>query len=293
MKNIHLFILFVIIAAFTAACDETTTNGGGDVVADRILAIAEFDGDDETIKVGGVAGAVPPGSEVVVTNQDTQQTETTTGLIDGSFDPEFQGSTNDTFLVEVFDNAELIDTTELSVITLESLVNEDIALLGTFPAALKISGNRAYVVNGGTNNIQVFDINQNPPFELGTIILPPTSNPIDMDFISNTQALVANNTGQTVAIVNLDTFECETLYTRQLNVEFEPCNELINLGTGRFEEPSGVLVVGNTGYISNNNLNEFFSPNGNGFITVIDLDTNESFVIQTNGANPGDFLLVA
>jgi len=292
MKNFHLLVLFVIIAAFTAACDETDTNGGGDVVADKILAVSEFDGNDEEIKVGGVAGAVPPGSKVVVTNQDTGEILETTGNEDGSFDPPFEGSTDDTFFVEVFENEELLNSTDLSVITLESLVNEDIALLGSFPAALKILDNRAYVINGGSNNIQVFDIDQNPPLELGTITLPPGSNPIDMDFISDTQALVANNTGQTAAIVNLDTFVCETLYTRQINVDFEPCNELINLGTGRFEEPSGVLIVGNTGYISNNNLNEFFSPNGNGFITVINLDTNSSFVIQSNGANPGDFLLV-
>jgi len=292
MKNFHLLVLFVIIASFTAACDETDTNGGGDVAADRILAVSEFDGDDEEIKVGGVAGAVPPGSDVVVTNQDTQQTETTTGLIDGSFDPEFQGSTDDTFLVEVFENEELIDTTELSVITLESLVNSNLAQLGSVPASLKILGDRAYVINGFSDNIQVFDISLNPPVEIDTIVLPPSSNPIDMDFIGDTQALVANNTGQTAAIVNLDSFECETLYTRQLNVDFEPCNELVNLGTGRFEEPSGVKVVGNTAYVSNNNLNEFFSPNGNGFITVINLDADSSFVIQAGGANSGSFLLV-
>lgn len=292
MKNFHLLVLFVIIAAFTAACDETDTNGGGDVAADKILAVAEFDGDDEEIKVGGVAGAVPPGSEVVVTNQETQQTETTTGLIDGSFDPEFQGSTDDTFLVEVFDNEELIDTTELSVITLESLVNTNLAQLGSVPASLKILGDRAYVINGFSDNIQVFDISINPPVEIDTIVLPPSSNPIDMDFISDSEALVANNIGQTAAIVNLDTFECEVLYSRQINTPFEPCNELINLGTGRFEEPSGVKVVGNTAYVSNNNLNDNFSPNGNGFITVIDLDADSSFVVQAGGANSGNFLLV-
>jgi len=292
MKNLHLLVLFVIIAAFTAACDETDTNGGGDVVADRILAVSEFDGDDEVVKVGGVAGAVPPGSEVVVTNQDTDEAKTTIGLVDGSFDPEFQASTDDTFLVEVFDNEELIDTTELSVITLESLVNTNLALLGSVPASLKILGDRAYVINGFSDNIQVFDISINPPIEIDTIVLPPSSNPIDMDFISDTQALVANNTAQTAAIVNLNTFECETLYTRQINVPFEPCNELVNLGTGRFEEPSGVKIVGNTAYVSNNNLDNNFSPNGNGFITVIDLDTDSSFVIQAGGANSGNFLLV-
>lgn len=292
MKKIHLLFLLAVIAVFTAACDETDTGGGGDVVADRILAVSEFEGEEEEIKVGGVAGAVPPGSEVVVTNQDTGEIQTTTGLQDGSFDPPFEGSTDDTFLVEVFVEEELIDTTDLSVITLESLVNTNLAQLGSVPATLKIMEDRAYVINGFSDNIQVFDINQNPPVQIDTIVLPPSSNPIDMDFINDSQALVANNIGQTAAIVNLDTFECDTLYTRQLDVPFEPCNELINLGTGRFEEPSGVKVVGNTGYISNNNLNEFFSPNGNGFITVIDLDTDSSFTVQAGGANSGNFLLV-
>ncbi len=292
MKNIQLLVLLFAIAAFTAACDETDTGGGGNVVADRILAISEFDGDDEEIKVGGVAGAVPPGSEVVVTNQDTGEIQTTTGNQDGSFDPPFEGSTDDTFLVEVFQDEELIDTTDLSVITLESLVNANLAQLGSVPAVLKIRGNRAYVINGFSDNIQVFDINQNPPVQLDTIVLPPASNPIDMDFINDSQALVANNIGQTAAIVNLDTFECETLYTRQVDVPFEPCDELINLGTGRFEEPSGVKVVGSTAYVSNNNLDNNFSPNGNGFITVIDLNSDSSFVVQAGGANSGNFLLV-
>ncbi len=291
MKKFHLLVFLAVIAVFTAACDETDTGGGGDVVADRILAVSEFEGDDEEIKVGGVAGAVPPGSEVVVTNQDTGEIQTTTGLIDGSFDPPFQGSTDDTFLLEVFENEELIDTTDLSVITLESLVNTNQGQLGSVPAKIKILNDRAYVINGFSDNIQVFDINQNPPVEIDTIVLPPSSNPIDMDFIADAQALVANNSGQTAAVVNLDTFECEILYTRQLNEDFEPCNELINLGTGRFEEPSGVKVIGNTGYISNNNINEFFSPNGNGFITVIDLAADSSFVIQAGGANSGNFLL--
>ena len=60
MKNFHLIVLLVMIGLFAAACDESDTNGGGDVVADRILAVSEFDGDDEVIKVGGVAGSVPP-----------------------------------------------------------------------------------------------------------------------------------------------------------------------------------------------------------------------------------------
>ncbi|MGI9534217.1 MAG: hypothetical protein ACR2NW_04650 [Thermodesulfobacteriota bacterium] len=293
MKKFHLLVVLILIAGLSAACQETDPNGGGgDVVADRILAVAEFDGNDETIKVGGVAGAVPPGSDVVVTNQDTGETKSTVGLIDGSFDPEFEGSTDDTFLVEVFVGAELIDTTDLSVITLESLVQRDLAQLGSVPTTIKILDNRAYVVNGFSDNIQIFDIDQNPPVELDTIILPPGSDPLAMDFINDEQALVANMIGNTAAIVNLVTAECETLYTRQEGVAFEPCNEAVNLGTGRFAGPSAVAVVGNTGYVANNNLDIDAVPNGNGFVTVIDLVDDSSFTVQTNGFSSNSLTVV-
>ena len=294
MKKFHLLILLIFILGLTAACDETDTDGGGgDVVADRIVAVSEFDGNDETIKVGGVAGAVPPGSDVVVTNLDTDETESTVGLIDGSFDPEFQGSTDDIFLVEVFEQGELINSTELSVITLESLVNTNQALLGSVPTTIKIRGNMAYVVNGFSDNIQIFDIDQNPPLELGTIVLPPGSDPLAMDFINDEQALVANMIGNTAAVVNLVTAECETLYTRQEGVAFEPCDEAVNLGTGRFAGPSAVAVVGSTGYVANNNLSSTtFIPNGNGFVTVIDLENDSSFTVQTNGFSSNSLTVV-
>ena len=293
MKKFHLLVLLILIVGFTTACEETETNGGGDIVVpDRILAVAEFNGNDETIKVGGVAGSVPPGSDVVVTNQDTQQTESTVGLEDGSFDPEFQGSTDDTFLVEVFEEGELIDTTELSVITLESLVNTNQGQLGSVPTTIKIRNNRAYVVNGFSDNIQIFDIDQNPPVELATIPLPPGSDPVAMDFINDQQALVANMIGNTAAVVNLDTAECETLYTRQEGVAFDPCDAAVNLGTGRFAGPSAVAVVGSTGYVANNNLDSNFIPNGPGIITVIDLDNDSSFTVQANGFSSNNLTVV-
>jgi len=292
MKKFHLLVLLIFTVMFSAACEETDTSVGGDVVVGNILAVAEKEGIDEIIKVGGLAGAVPPGSEVIVTNQDTGEEKSTVGLPDGSFDPDFQASTDDTFLVEVFEEGELIDMIQPRLVLLRDLIDQDLALLGNVPANLIIRGNRAYIVNAFSNNIQVFDIDQTPPTELGIIVLPQGSGPGGMDFINQDQAIIANNTGQTAAIVNLLTFECETLYTRQVVPDFEPCNEAVNLGTGRFEDPSGVLVEGNTAYITNNNLEGFATPNGNGFITIINLDNDSSFTIQAGGANSGDMLLV-
>ncbi len=73
------------------------------------------------------------------------------------------------------------------------------------PADIQIRGERLYVVNGFSNNIQIFDISQSSPQEIGTITIPPDSNPIGMAFLNDTIAYVANNSGQSVAVVNVET----------------------------------------------------------------------------------------
>src|SRR5882724_11896115 len=67
----------------------------------RIVAVAEKGGSNVTIKVGGIKGAAPSGSAVMVTDLNTQVTQTTTAAADGSFDPTFTGSTSDMFRVVV------------------------------------------------------------------------------------------------------------------------------------------------------------------------------------------------
>ena len=76
-------------------------------------------------------------------------------------------------------------------------------------------------------------------------------------------------------------------------IAFDPCNEAINLGTGRFAGPSAVAVVGSTGYVANNNLDpSTFIPSGPGIITVIDLDNESSFTIQANGFSSNNLTVV-
>ena len=286
--------LFIILGGVLAGCDSGDGDGGGFIPTGDILAVAERGGQAQTIKVGGTAGSVPPGSTVTVTNLDTQQMKTTTGLPDGSFDPEFTGSTNDIFNVLVTDNGNTVRDENIGVTLLRNAVERNLAKLGSVPAEIIIRGDRAYVINGFSNNIQVFDLNMSPPQQTGVIVVPMGSNPIAMDFLNNSIAYVANNIGQSIAVVNVDTFNCEALIVGKDDLgETAPCDEVIELTGSPFEEPAGVLVANGKVYISNNNLNEFFSPIANGFINVIDPLTNQIIdTIDATGANTTSMLVM-
>ena len=292
MKIILSALFLGLIGTVLSGCDSSS-GGGGFVPTGDILAVAERSGQNQTIKVGGTEGSVPPGSTVTVTNLNTGQEQVTLGLPDGSFDPEFTGSTNDIFNVRVTENGNTVQDENIGVTLLRNAVTRDISNLGTVPANIIIRGNSAYIINGTSNNIQIFNLNVSPPQQTGTIVVPMGSNPIAMDFLNDSIAYVANNIGQSVAVVNLDTLECETLITGEDDLgNTAPCKEVAILSGSPFEEPAGVFITNGKVYVSNNNLNEFFSPNGNGFITVIDPSTNEILdTIQATGANTTSMIL--
>ncbi|MEQ9619968.1 MAG: hypothetical protein RIG61_12450 [Deltaproteobacteria bacterium] len=287
MKLLVSMFLLAVSALALSGCDETGGGGGGFIPTGSILAVAEKAGSEETIKVGGLQGAVPPGSTVEVTNLDTGKTKTTTGAPDGSFDPTFIGDTDDTFNVLVTNNGNIVEDTVIGVTLLSDAVEENLANLGSVPADIEIRGDRAYVINGFSNNIQVFDLDQDPPGLIGTIVLPPGSNPTDMAFLDNTRAYVANNIGQSVAVVNVQTRVCETLIVRAgQGGDTQPCQEVLTVAGTPFEDPAGVAVANGKVYVSNNNLAGFSDPNGNGFISVINAETNQFITtIEATGAN--------
>jgi len=294
MRMLLAIVLFSLFGAVFIGCDSGSNSGGGFVPTGDILAVAERAGQNQTIKVGGTEGSVPPGSTVEVTNLSTLETQTTFGLPDGSFDPTFIGSTNDIFNVLVTNNENIVLDTVVGVTLLRNAVQRNLATLGSVPADIKIRDSRAYVINGFSNNIQVFNLNQNPPQLLMTIVLPPGSNPISMDFFGDTQAYVANNTGQSVAVVNIETGDCETLIvSAEDQGETTPCDNVINVPANTFEEPLGVKVANGKVYISNNNLDENFSPNGNGFISLFTGGTNQLVAtIGASGANTSNMIVI-
>ena len=293
MRILLTVFIFSLFGAVFIGCDSGG-DGGGFVPTGDIFAIAERAGQNQTIKVGGTEGSVPPGSTVSVTNLNTQETQDTVGLPDGSFDPTFMGSTGDSFNVLVTDNGNIVMDTVVGVTLLRNAVSRNLDELGSVPAHIQIRGDRLYIINGGENNIQIFDINQNPPQQIGTIIIPPESNPMDLAFQDDTTAYVTNNSGQSLAVVNVETRQCEKIYVRTGDDgPTNPCQIVITLPSDAFEDPSRVIVVNNKVYVSNNNLDPFFSPNGNGFITIIDpaLDQISGFIDAT-GANTTSMITI-
>lgn len=288
----HIVTIFMLLVLpFTLSCDS---DGGDDreVISGSVMAIAEKEGSDETIKVGGRPGSVPPGSTVTVTNLETMESKTTVALGDGSFDPEFTGSTNDMYLIEVSLDGEIVDEFTIGVTLLTDIVQTSLGTLGDVPSALEIRDGIAYVVNGFSDNIQLFDLTGVTPQELSTVAVPPGSDPSSVELTDDNRAYTANLIGQSVTLVNLDTGECELIYTREIPSDDTGCSEVIVLENA-FEDPSGVKLVDNKLFVTNNNFDEFFFPNGNGFVTVIDTETGEvTSVIETDGANPGDINLI-
>lgn len=298
MKNIKFLLPIIIIGTLSWGCDETG-GGGGFIPSGSIIAVAERAGGNQAIKVGGTEGSVPPGSMVDVTNLNTGETQSTIGLADGSFDPPFMGNTNDTFNVLVTNQGSIFDDVTIRITLLRDFVFRNLAQLGSFPDLIEIFDNRAYVINGGSNNIQIFELNQDPPNQVGVIVLPPNSNPTAMAFVDSERAYVANNIGQSVALVNIVTTECEVLIVRADHVgPTAPCNEVLTVAGISFEDPLGIAIANGKVYVSNGNfaINEqdfTVDPLGPGFVSIINVETNQfTGTINMSGTVSSDLEVV-
>ncbi len=283
MRLIMILLLFGMWTFITGGCNSGD-GGFGFIPTGRIVAVAERD-DSTEVHVGAPRGSITPGRTVTVINTSTGETKTATVEDDGSFKLEFSASTDSIFRVVI--EEEGIDET-IGVSIIRDAVSRNLAQLGSVPTNIKIVGNRAYVLNGFSDNIQIFDLNQNPPQQIGTITLPSGSDPVDIAFLDNTHAYVVNMIGQSIAMVNLETRQCETIIVRLgMGDEFPPCSNVV-LVASAFEDPSGIEIANGKLYVTNSNLDEFFEPSGNGFVTVIDTETNQVIrTISTTGENTG------
>jgi hypothetical protein len=262
--------------------------GGGEDEGQQFFALTN----SPEVVVGGIKGSVDGRVTVLVRNLDTGQERETTANDEGSFIVTLEGSIGDTIgisaprvdvAVEVMHVSEV--SPEIRQEIMSGAVRRNLASLGSFPTTIEIQGNRGYVVNGGSNNIQIFDLNQDPPQQIGTIVLPPGSDPVAIAFLDDTRAYVANLTGQSVALVNVQAMQCELLIVRSesLPSNTSVCqNQVITVGPEFFEDPSGIAIASGKVYVTNSNLETnnnvqdcFVEPIGNGFITVINSETNQ------------------
>lgn len=154
----------------------------------------------------------------------------------------------------------------ISTVNLENgNVNQDALPLGLFPNFIKIRGDRAYVINSGTNEVQIVDLASIST--IASIDLGASSNPWAMDFINDSLAAVSLWLANQVAIINVN--------TRQII-------QHVAAGTA----PEGVKYFDGKIYVANSGYNgSGYDP---GTISVIDAS---SFVVLDTIAvsiNPQD-----
>jgi len=234
-----------------------------------------------TVVVGGLDGAVNANRQVTITNLETLEQRIVQSNNRGGFIAALTGSVLDQFTIVSGGNSITIDSMVFIDLPLDTriklmggAVNRNLAKLGSVPTRIEIYNNRAYVLNGFSDNIQIFDITQNPPVQTGTIVLPLGSDPVGIAFLNNTHAYVTNLISENVAIVNIEEQSCETIIS-QVDGDFIPCQEVILVDEGTFDNPAGIVISNDKVYVANQNLDDFFTPIDNGFITVINPESNE------------------
>lgn len=152
----------------------------------------------------------------------------------------------------------------LSVINLQNgIVNSDALPLGLFANAIKIRGERAYVVNSGVNEIQV--IRLNPLATVNHIDLGNNTNPWSLSFVNDSIAAVSLLFANQVAIVN---------------VKSGQVIQNVGVGTG----PQGVKYYNGRIYVANSGFNgPGYDP---GTVSVIDAATYSVINTYNVGINP-------
>lgn len=299
MKNILCLSLALIASVYFIAC------GGSDDEFDPDKFFALNNGPvmilnselnqnvdpNTTVVVGGLDGAVNSNAFVSITNLDTTEQRVVRANSRGGFIAALTGSVFDEFEIVSGGKSIIVNSQVFIDIPLDTriklmngAVNRNLAQLGSVPTNIKIFNGRAYVLNGFSDNIQVFDITQNPPVQTGTIVLPLGSDPVGIAFFNDEHAYVTNLISQTVAIVNIQDMTCETIISQDEG-NFTPCDEVIIVDEGTFANPAGIVIAHNKAYVANQNIdNSTFAPMGKGFITVIDSETNEiDTVIDATG----------
>ena len=294
MRLYNNLLIFSILGIVLWACGGGS--GGGET--QQFFALTN----SPEIVVGGIKGSVGGGAIVQVRNLSNGQERQTTASGDGSFVITLEGSIGNTIGISAPSVDVAVEVMFVSEVSLEirqeimsGAVRRNLAAFEGFPTAIEIRGDRAYVLNF-FNRIEIFNLDQAPPQRIGEIVLPPGSDPVGIAFLNDTLAYVVNNIGQSVALVNVETMKCELLIVRS---DSEPhatsiCqNPVITVDNEFFEEPSDIAIGNGKAYVTNSNLDDFFQPQGNGFITVIDTETNQVMgSIEASRANSGGITLI-
>jgi len=160
-------------------------------------------------------------------------------------------------------------TETLSKIDLENdIVHENIVSLGLWPNDIVVRGEKAYVVNSGSEDLYVVDLMSDSL--LSIIDLGEGTNPWSAAFSNDNTLYVTNLLTNDVSKVDLTAGQVVTT---------------ILVGTA----PEGLLVTGNRLFVTNTNFNGVgYDP---GTVSVIDLAGDTVTATITVGTNPQDLVL--
>ncbi|MBD3182994.1 hypothetical protein GF312_11935 [Candidatus Poribacteria bacterium] len=135
-------------------------------------------------------------------------------------------------------------------------MQNDVVTVGKWPNDIKIKENKAYVVNTGDNNVQVFELDGLT--QVGIIDTGEFSSPEKIAFAGN-KAYISCNTNNTTVAANLSSYQV---------------TKTIDVGV----TPWGVAAAGDKVYVCNSNavfdLDTSAMSYGDGSVTVIDTSSD-------------------
>jgi YVTN family beta-propeller protein len=134
---------------------------------------------------------------------------------------------------------------------------------GTYPNQIVIRKEMAYIVNSGSANLQILDIDTNQ--EMGSVDLGSGSNPWSIALVDNSKAYVSLFVSDQVAVLDL------------------VGNQVVkNLPVGK--SPEGIVVAQNKLYVCNTGYE--FSNYGEGSVSVISIENDSLLKTIPVGTNP-------
>jgi hypothetical protein len=154
----------------------------------------------------------------------------------------------------------------LSVIDLNtSVATNNVATVGLYPNQVLYYNSKLFVVNSGSNTVQVF--NADSYALLGAITLPANSNPMNIAILNDTKAYVACSMSNTVEVVNPTTYVA---------------GKTIAAGVGT----SGIAIANGKVYASNTAFDGTTYAYGQGTVTIISTTTDAVTTTLNVGKNP-------
>lgn len=151
---------------------------------------------------------------------------------------------------------------------------------GQSPSAIKIRGDRCYILNSLSHALQIIDItSQSIINEISTGI---SSNPMDFDFVDDNTLIITTYITNEILIMDIsDDFNDDSRIKKAISLSDEivlPRDEDVIQTWAR---PGGVVVINDFAYVALANLQSFHTAGGPGLVVQVSLKTNSITNINT------------